>query len=475
MKPLILALILTLSIATYSNAETRAKVSTSKERVALEVIVYNNYRGQVKDTRVVGLARGGGEISFVDVAAHIIPPSVNVTSLEGRGGFKILEQSFAYDLSEQKTLMDRYIGHEVKLIEWNEYQDIRVETKATLLSNEYGPIYRIKGEIHLAHPGRVVLPESVALTLKPTLTWTYGKGGRMKETLLTSYLTSGLNWVADYTLAVSSDEKKGSISAWASVSNYSGATYNDAELTLVAGDVAVTEGSLYEMQFSDVVRKRAYAPEPGVSAGPLFEYHAYEIKGETTLKDKESKQLSLLSADGIGIKKAYTVRNTADRYQPLRSGAKRDEKVEISFKIKNTTKNGLGMALPAGTMRIYKEEGDSSSFIGEEMIGHTPVGDTLEIKAGSAFDIQAKRTYKDFKKLSSWLTESTWEVTIENRKEEEVTVSVLESVFDINKSFRVLESSEKYTLPDASTIKFDVTIPKGSKKTITYKIEQDSR
>ena len=471
MRNFIAALILILLAAPYSKAEERTTLSTPEDRVELEIVIYKS-RGQIKDTRVVRLSRGGGELKFEGVASMIDPGSVSVTTVDSRNTFNLLDQSYAYDLLERQTLMERYVGQEVKIIRWHKYTDTRHETIATLVSNEQEPLFMIDGEIRLREfGGQITFPHNDNVAMTPTLTWIYGKGAGIRETLLTSYLANGLFWNATYAITVDPEEKKASLSIMAGISNYSGAPYKDAMITLVAGDVALTNNSQRNRSSSGMT----YMKQAPAQVAPLFEYHTYKIERKTTLMNKDVKELAILNADPINVTKKYTIRNNAGSYQHQGQGKRWDEKVGVSFKIENNAENSMGVPLPKGIARVYKDDGNGPYFIGEERVGHTPAGGTFEVKAGNAFDITAKRTHIDFKKLSSSLSVSTWEVKIENLKAEDVNISIFENVLDLNQSFRVLESSEKYTLPDASTIKFNVTVPKGSTKSIIYKIEQDKR
>ncbi len=219
--------------------------STDADQVAVEVTVYNSNLGLVKDRRKVRLPAGEGELRFMDVAAHIIPETVHAKSLNYPEDFTVLEQNYEYDLMNAGKLLDKYVGKTIKIMDWNKFQDRKDTVEATLLSNNQGQIYRINDEIYLGHPGYKVLPELPEnLIAKPTLTWLYHNKSEQRHELEVSYLTNNLGWKADYVVVLNEDDTSADISGWVTLDNKSGATYKDARLKLVAGDVH-REGSGY--------------------------------------------------------------------------------------------------------------------------------------------------------------------------------------------------------------------------------------
>jgi len=67
----------------------------------------------------------------------------------------------------------------------------------------------------------------------------------------------------------------------------------------------------------------------------------------------------------------------------------------------NKKDNNLGIPMPQGKARLYKSDGESVEFIGEDMIEHTPKDEKIKLKVGDAFDIVVedveKRLQKNFR------------------------------------------------------------------------------
>ncbi len=453
--------------ATAEAGQTVAK-STVDDQVSVQVTVYNNNLGLIKDTRNIALPPGEGELRFMDVAAHIRPVTVHVKSLNNPNEFSVLEQNYEYDLMSAEKLLDKYVGKKIKLMNRNEFQDREEVVEATLLSNNNGQIYKINGEIYLGHPGHKILPEIPEnLIAKPTLTWLYDNRSIDTHELEVSYLTSNITWKADYIVVLSNDDTSADISGWVSLDNRSGATYRNAALKLVAGEVHRVKDAMPQ--------ERVYAMAPSKMTGtqqfeeqPFFEYHIYDLRRKTTIKDNQTKQVSLFEAVGSKIRKELLVHGTKGYF--IRSFQEQNPKqpVHVYVTFKNSQANSLGMPLPAGIMRLYKQDGDKSlQFVGEDRIEHTPKDEDVRLKVGEAFDVVAERTQTDYRKITTRLYESEWEITLRNHKEDDIIVGIVEP---LSGNWSVISSSYPYEKIDAYTIKFDVKVPRDGEVKVKYRI-----
>jgi hypothetical protein len=458
-----------LLVATVSFADT-VTTSTAKEQVGVEVTVYNNNLGLVKETRNVELPKGQGELRFMDVAAHVMPVTVHVKSINEPAGFAVLEQNYEYDLMNQKKLLDKYVGKKLKIIDWNKFQDRKEVVEATLLSNNQGQIYKINDEIYLGHPGTKVLPKLPEnLIAKPTLTWLFDNGSKKPHRLEVSYLTQNITWKADYVVVLNKDDTSADVSGWVTLDNKSGATYKDARLKLVAGEVHRVETDVASVAPQAFMEKsRAVARKPQFQEQAFFEYHIYGLQRKTTVKENQTKQVSLLEASNVKVEKellAYGIRSYFTR-EYRENNPK--QPVNVYIKFKNSKENSLGMPLPAGIMRLYKHDQDGSSqFIGEDRVDHTPKDEEVKLKIGEAFDVVVKRKQTDFKRLTRSLFETEWEITVRNHKKEDVKVGLVEPLFG---NWEVVSKSHPYTKVDAHTIRFDTKIPKDGEVKVTYRV-----
>lgn len=444
--------------------------STTDDQVALEVTVYNNNLGLVKDVRKLTLPKGRGELRFMDVAAQIRPVTVQARSVTDPADFTVLEQNYEYDLMSPEKLLNKYVGKKIKIMDYNRYQDRKEIVDATLLSNNQGQVYQIGEEIYLGHPGIRILPQLPEnLIAKPTLTWLYRNTSGRAHNLEVAYLTNNLNWKADYVVSLNKDDTMADVSGWVTIDNKSGATYQQAKLKLVAGEVERVADEIAAgrrmPQAMALLREKA---APSFEEKAFFEYHIYDLQRKTTIKDKQTKQISLLEARGAKISKELLVYGIQSYFARKYRPSNPKQPVSVYVKFTNSKENNLGMPLPKGVMRLYKSDDEGSrQFIGEDRIEHTPKDEEVRLKIGEAFDVVAERWQKDFRQITTRLYESEWEIKLRNHKDEDVRVGIIEPLFG---NWEVISKSHSYEKLDASTIKFDVNVPKDGETVVKYRV-----
>lgn len=422
-------------------------------RADVAVTVYNNNLGVVKDTRAFELKEGRQALRFTDVAAQIDATSV---SLSGPEGFKVLEQNFDYDLLSSDKLLQKYVDQDIQAVgkAGKEYSGrlLSFDGSQLVLKKAVGGIEMLnRNEL-----ARMEFPNLPAgLITRPTLVWDAQSPVSGSKPLTLTYMTQGLNWHAEYVAKLAPDEKSLNLNAWVSVDNESGADYADAKLKLIAGEVnrGVPKYEAMRAMAGDAMA----APAANFEQKAFFEYHLYTLARPATLKNAQVKQVELMTAASVPVRKTYRF-----------DGSRGDSKVEVVLDFKNDKSSGLGSALPAGKVRVYKSDSDGSSeFVGEDSLDHTPKDEEVRIQMGKAFDVVGKRTQTDFKQLGDRKQEYSVEVEIRNRKEVAVSVIVSEHAWG---EWEILEESLKHRKKDAQTFEFEVPVDAGTTKTVTYRI-----
>ena len=462
-RTLALALILILLAGIPAAAATLAVTREMQKDVM--VTIYNGNLGLVKDVREVRLPTGLGEAQFMDVAALIDPTSVHLRSLSDPAGLKILEQNYEYDLLSSDKLLEKYVGKVVRL-----YQSDGTFHEARLLSTA-GPVFEINGQIHLGYSGRLVLPSLPDnLVSKPTLVWLLRNQTPATQRVEASYLTGGITWKADYVMVVSADDRRSDLTGWVTIDNKSGATYANAALKLVAGDLNRARDERRDARVLSLAAKAA-APAEGsrdFAAEGFFEYHLYTLDGRTTIKNQQTKQLALMNAADVPVTKHLIYYGAQDYYRNSYGMPISNQKVAVLLELKNSADHRLGVPLPKGKVRVYKADaGGSQQLIGEDWIEHTPKDERVKIKLGDAFDVVGERTQKDFRKIASNLWEVEWEVVLRNHKPQDQTVTVVEPVPG---DWQVLHASHTFAKPEAHTLTFDVPVPKDGSTKLSYRV-----
>ncbi len=456
--------------AVEKGSEKIGALSTGLEdQTGVAVTIYNVNLGLVKDQREITLAKGMGEVRFMDVASQIIPTSVHIKSLIDPDSLQVLEQNYEYDLLNPQKLLDKYVGKEVKLYYKNPYSEREEIVIATLLSNNGGPIFRISDEITFGHPGRIIFPGVPEnLISKPTLVWLIQNSLSSAQNIEASYLTNGINWRADYVVTLNDADDRADLSGWVTIDNKSGTTYKNAKLKLIAGDVNRVKD---EYEYKD---KMLRAAEMAAKAAPqfkeeeFFEYHIYTLERPATIKENQTKQIGLVNADTIPIRKELLYYGAAYYYYNRYGDAITNQKVGVFVEIDNRKENNLGIPLPKGTVRVYKHDKEKSlQFVGEDSIDHTPKDEKVRIKLGDAFDVVGSRKQTDWKKIASDTYEASFEISLRNHKKEDVVVKVVEP---IPGDWKMLSSSHEYKKTEAFTAEFTSPVPKDKETKITYRV-----
>jgi hypothetical protein len=440
--------------------------STTADQKSLHITIYNQNFGLVKDVRELSLPTGIHNVWFEGVAAQIDPTSVSMRSVTAPDKLSVLEQNFEYDLISPKRLMEKYLGHTVELIRTVEDSEKSVQGK--LIGTEGGYVYEIDGKIAINPPGRVVLPSlPKGLISQPSLVWMLDNGSK-NHTIEASYLTDGINWKADYVAVLSKDDKKVDLSGWVTIDNKSGATYEDATLKLVAGDVnRVQPERRREIVLAQTME--AGRGRPSFEEESFFEYHLYTLTRKATVKNNQTKQIGLLEASDVGVVKSFVYAAHGQYFLTRMGGPDRDTKVGVYVSFDNSKANNLGMPLPKGVVRMYKKDDDGAlQFVGEDRIDHTPQDERVRLRMGNAFDIVAERVQTDYKVLNSGhLYESSYKITLRNHKEEDVTVQVVERMVG---DWEVLNASHEHKKESSHRIRFDVPVERKSSAEVTYTV-----
>lgn len=320
------------------------------------------------------------------------------------------------------------------------------------------------------------------LITRPTLNWMVNSRRGGKQDTRISYETKGITWWADYNVIYeegrSPNEGTIDMSAWVSILNQSGGSYEDANLKLVAGDVNRAQEQQPRREY--LYARSSVAGdmmEKGFEEKSFFEYHLYTLGRPTTIPDRSTKQLELFEqATEIPVKKRFLYDGTAQfmnyggRMEDENFGISGDSKVQVFLQFENKEDIGLGMPLPSGRIRVSQlDDADSTfEFIGEDTIDHTPRNEEVTIKIGNAFDVVGERRQVSFERGPRWMTE-TIEVKIRNQKEDAVEVHIQEHLYRwSNADLRNI--SHDHEMLDARTMHIPVEVDSEEEVVVTYTV-----
>ncbi len=457
--------------ATSRAATASTKRSTAKERSQMSVTVYNTDLALIREVRKMQLGTGVFQLEYKDVAQTLRPETVSVKSASGAKALHVLEQNYRYDLLTPEKLLEKYVGKQVKLYRYNEKLGTEQAFNAELLSVANGPVYKIGNEITSNFYGRVAFPSVPEnLIAQPTLVWLVDSTQAAQDVEV-SYLASGMNWHADYVLVLNADEKMGDLTGWVTLNNNSGTAFNQAALKLVAGDVqqvAPQAQMAYDMEESRAA-KMAAPRAPGFSQEQLLDYHLYTLGRPVTLLNNEQKQVTLLEAKNVAVKKKLVLSGQSYWYRSSFGGeVSHGQKLGIYVEFENKKQHNLGMPIPKGVVRVYKADSSKAQqFVGEDYVDHTAEDEKIRIKLGEAFDVVADRKQVSWNTLGMCSSESTWQIDIRNHKKQAEEVHVIEPA---GGDWEVSQNSHPFVKEDAQTFRFVLKVPAKGKVTVKYKI-----
>lgn len=443
---------------------------------SVDLTVYNQNMALVKDRRVLTLKAGMNEVRFTDVAAQIDPTSVQFLSLTDPSGTRVLEQNYAYDIVGSKKLLERYLDQNISLVtdDGSKYSGKLLSgADDIILQHEDGQVTTIK----LAQVREIKFPNLPGgLITRPTLIWLINSARAGNHDIQVTYITNGINWKANYVVVVNKDDTAMNLNGWVTIDNQSGATYENANLKLVAGDVRRVTPVPAARDVMVAVPTAPAKAEPQFVQQDIFEYKLYSLQRATTIRHRETKQIEFTSAAGVPINKLFVYDGgKAYRFYGYQItdpgyGKTSDTKVAVMLEFKNSEQNRLGIPLPKGTLRVYKADADGGNqFIGEDNIDHTPKDEMIRLNIGNAFDVVGERTQMNFTKISDRVIEETYQIKIRNHKKEAVEVRVVERLYRWS-NWQILRSTQDYIKTDAQTIEFRVNVKPDGESVVNYTV-----
>lgn len=480
-KLILLATLSTLAtscIAAENTNEATEARSTLNDQQNVAVTIYNGNLALIKDTRKVQLKNGNNTLALRDVSAQIRPETALLRSVSDSGSLALLEQNFDFDLLTPEKLLEKYVGKTVRLIKTHPTTGSETSEQATVLSANKGVVLKVGNRIETGVAASRIVFDDVPANLRdrPTLVTQINNKGAADQTVELSYLTGGLGWKADYVAELNNKEDALDLSGWVTLTNTSGASYKNAKLQLVAGDVNRVQPNTLDYQYARRNTGVVAAPitQVDMAEETLLEYHLYTLDRPTTIAENQTKQVALLSAGSVPVRKEMLLYGDQNYY--LQQYGKIGDKLKVSVFVEfdNKEASKLGLPLPQGVMRVYKKDSaGNAQFVGEDHVDHTPKNETVRLKLGEAFDVTADKKQTDFKILprpskQNQLYESAFEYTLKNAKKEKVTITVQEP---IGGEWKILNENHPHTKANSHLAVWKIEVPAEGKTTLTFRAQ----
>jgi hypothetical protein len=431
----------------------------------VSVTVYNQNLALVQDTRQINIPSGRSRQEFPNVSGQISPETVTLAARD----VGVVEQNFDFDLLSPSKLMEKAVGEEITLVRTNPATGAEERERARVLAVNGGVVLQIGQRIEVLRddglPVRVIfdkVPEN--LRARPTLSVTMESKSSGTRPVTLSYLTPGMSWKADYVTLFDEQAGRIDVQGWVTLTNTTGTTFTNADTLLVAGNVGNDNGyDEYGGGYRPPPPPRPPGNRPGTQSAnreSLGDFYLYPLKERTTIADKQTKQVGFLDVSGATAKRAYAFRNnwlgTLDQAQS----------VDTVLQFSSARDTGLGDALPAGTVRVYQKDArGNAQFVGENRIGHTPMGSDIAITTGQAFDVKVQPVVEKRERLSNGRWRTIMRYTLTNARPQAATVDLIQS--GLWGDVRVVSESAKSTRRSADETMWRVTVPANGEAVVT--------
>lgn len=426
------------------------------------VTIYNDNLALVQDKRDMDVASGRQRLEFPGVSGQIRPETVALSAT----GITIVEQNFDFDLLTPAKLMEKAVGTTITIIRVNPATGAETRERAEVLATNNGVVLKIGNRIEVLRddglPVRVIfdkVPEN--LRSKPTLSVTVNGDRRGTRPVTLNYLTGGLGWSADYVALFDDVTSKLDVQGWVTLTNSSGTTYDNADTTLVAG--SPLRADQYRQQQYRPQPTRPQMPQAGTQSGDrerLGDFYLYPLPERTTIANMQTKQVSFLDVHGVPAEHGYEFRN-------FWLGTQEDpQSAKTVYKFNTGSAEGLGDQLPAGILRFYiRDKQGDPQFIGESRIDHTPMGSTLSLATGDAFDVKVKPVVEKRERAGLRRWKTSMKYTVSNATSREVKVTLQQD--GLWGDTRIESESLASTRPNADMAEWIVTVPANGSVDVT--------
>ncbi len=416
---------------------------------AILTIYQNQDLALVEDERVLELTKGVYELQLEGISGALLPNSIQMEALDSPDALLLEEQLFQSHPSDPWYMMRQHIGEEIEVFAeggLGTYRGKLINTDlGVMIQDDQGRIHWIQDAMRFSFNSQ---DED-----EPALQWRVRSDLQGPTPVRLRYLTQGLNWSMDYIAILDEEGKFLKIKSWVSLSNNTGLDFHLPKVNLIAGQI--NRVAYPEQDYAYASGQAELSPSAKlteISHQAAFEYYEYTLDRPATLRTGETAQVAFLGIPAVPVKKSYI-------YE-----AHRLDGVQVWLAFANPQD---AKPLPAGLVRIFQSGASGQRFIGEDQIGHTPVGEEVKLMTGLAFDLVSERVVLSHVRPTERSLEETIRISLTNRKSEAVSIQVRERM---SGDWKILSSEIPHTKLDAETLEFSIALQPGETRIFEYTV-----
>jgi hypothetical protein len=479
--------VLMMSAWAKSHSDPASFISTTRERITLTI--YDQDFALVSEHRPLSLQTGLNEVMLLSISPHLDAQSLlllwdKASALRP----EVLASTYDLGIQNKATLLQRYIGKTVQVIRYGQDGKPATVLQGILLSaDETGLVLQgveasymgsarpdMEG-IHVNPEGTLLLPKEAGISVLPALRLQLQAPAVGDAILQLGYLTSGLDWDADYIATLQRGDTM-RLECWATVTNQTGLAFPNATVSLVAGAPSPFRAQTMVEYGREINLMFGAPPAPGgapprVVPQPLGELYSYPIRAPVSIADSQQSRLMLHEALQVPVKRRYTYRAPTlgaagvafVGKEPFRGS------VEVALIFENRKEHGLGLPLPQGSVRIYEiDRAGVPRYLGAADLPATPANRKVTLSFGRTFDLVGE--WQPLRQTTPRRGTARYEVqiTFSNSKDQPVEVQVIQP---FNGSWRILEASQPHERLSATAAQWWVKVPAGGTTRLRFTAE----
>ncbi len=357
----------------------------------------------MQQTRPLQLKDGANEIQLQGMPQQYIPSTLVVLEFQGIGNFTLGPVSYQQANFTSAAILSKTVGKRVNLkVRSNSGRQRSIEgTLEAVLPDNQLLLRKDNDKVALVRFQDLEetelldgLPEGLNEKAHLAVSALADSAGSYSVRIL--FRTGGLGWNANHNAVY--DEKAGKLTRFDSsvfVTNNSGASYHDAELHLLAGNIGQSQQD-YGLESAGGGMRMMAAAAPRrhnirqATAQTVGEHKLYTAPTKITILEGVSLQVPLFQATDVPVAREYFL--PAPPYVGYQEENAGLSPVSIRLKLVNDSEHKLGNPLPAGEVSIYQpDSSDTLQLTGSATLDHVAAGEAFGLTIGTSSDIKAER------------------------------------------------------------------------------------
>ena len=434
--------------------------------VAYGGVTYGGYApttgALVSEQREVELG-AGGEVRIPGVASTIDPASVQLRDVTDPST-TIAEQRYVAGANTPTEILNRHVGDPITVVTAKgELSGIlrSVDEQVLVLEVGTGDQRRLQIMRRDGYVQDVRLPAGSGVD-KPSLVWRLASKKQGKHQVELTYRADGMSWSADYLAVLDEVGTTIDFSAWATVKNTTGATFDNAELTLVNGGPSVPTPGL--------------PPPVGGGRGPSPTPARYTIATPVHLGSGQSVQVELIpTKQAAKARSVVTYEAMPDPSLGFQAYPNTDcnqfngvgmgnGRAEVAIELDVPTKE----ALPEGRVRMFRRKADRLEVVSEEQLKSSAGLARIRVAPHSDITGERRAVTCNYDERAHTVLEKI-EVKVENKSKRAADVVIREFAWRWP-AWRLDGEDAKSARAGTQTLEYRANLPPGGKKTVTYSV-----